>query len=113
MKKSRTCILSMFFCMAMPHLQAQTKVIAHRGFWNTEGSAQNSLTSLRKAAEARLYGSEFDVQMTADSIIVVNHDNAIGGYIIEKTPYSKIKSLKIKNGEYLPTLQSYLKEARL
>lgn len=112
MKKFRTCILSMFFCMAMPHLQAQTKVIAHRGFWNTEGSAQNSLTSLRKAAEARLYGSEFDVQMTADSIIVVNHDNAIGGYIIEKTPYSKIKSLKIKNGEYLPTLQSYLKEAQ-
>ena len=86
MKKFRTCILSMFFCMAMPHLQAQTKVIAHRGFWNTEGSAQNSLTSLRKAAEARLYGSEFDVQMTADSIIVVNHDNAIRGYIIEKTP---------------------------
>lgn len=97
MKKFRTCILSMFFCMAMPHLQAQTKVIAHRGFWNTEGSAQNSLTSLRKAAKARLYGSEFDVQMTADSIIVVNHDNAIGGYIIEKTPYSKIKCTTVRD----------------
>ena len=46
--------------------QAQTQVIAHRGFWKTEGSAQNSITALKKAAEAKVYGSEFDVQLTAD-----------------------------------------------
>lgn len=28
--------------------QAQTQVIAHRGFWKTEGSAQNSITGLQK-----------------------------------------------------------------
>lgn len=43
---------------------AQTKVIAHRGYWDCEGSAQNSIASLKKAAEAGVYGSEFDVQMT-------------------------------------------------
>lgn len=26
----------------------QTKVIAHRGFWETENSAQNSIASLKK-----------------------------------------------------------------
>ena len=31
--------------------QAQTQVIAHRGFWKTEHSAQNSITALNKAAE--------------------------------------------------------------
>ena len=36
--------------------QAQTQVVAHRGYWNTEGSAQNSLSALMKAAEARVYG---------------------------------------------------------
>ena len=28
---------------------AQTQVIAHRGFWKTEGSAQNSIAALLKA----------------------------------------------------------------
>ena len=47
---------------------AQTQVIAHRGYWKAEGSAQNSLASLRKAAEAKVYGAEFDVQMTATAL---------------------------------------------
>ena len=29
-------------------MQAQTKVIAHRGFWKTPGSSQNSISSLQK-----------------------------------------------------------------
>ena len=50
-------------CLAALSIQAQTQVIAHRGYWKAEGSAQNSLASLRKAAEAKVYGSEFDVQI--------------------------------------------------
>lgn len=34
-----------FFALAA---QAQTQVIAHRGFWKVEGSAQNSVTALNK-----------------------------------------------------------------
>ena len=33
-------------------MQAQTKVIAHRGFWKTPGSSQNSISSLLKADSA-------------------------------------------------------------
>ena len=40
-----------FFTLAT---QAQTQVIAHRGFWKAEGSAQNSITGLNKAAEAKV-----------------------------------------------------------
>lgn len=89
------------------------RVIAHRGFWKTDGSAQNSLTALRKSAESGVYGSEFDVLMTADGVIVVNHDDTIAGYTIEDTPYKKIRDQKIKNGETLPTLRSYLEEGKL
>lgn len=41
-------------------IQAQ-EVIAHRGFWTTDGSAQNSLAALVKADSIHCYGSEFDV----------------------------------------------------
>jgi glycerophosphoryl diester phosphodiesterase len=37
-------------------VSAKTKVIAHRGFWNTEGSAQNSIAALTKANEIKVYG---------------------------------------------------------
>ncbi|WP_455667038.1 glycerophosphodiester phosphodiesterase [Phocaeicola sp.] len=91
---------------------AQTKVIAHRGYWDCEGSAQNSIASLKKAAEAGVYGSEFDVQMTKDKELVVNHDDSIEGLLIGDTPYSQLKDLKLKNGETLPTLDDYLKAGK-
>lgn len=30
-----------------------------------------------EAAEAGVYGSEFDVQLTADGVVVVNHDDVV------------------------------------
>lgn len=98
-----------FFALAA---QAQTQVIAHRGFWKVEGSAQNSVTALNKAAEAKVYGSEFDVQLTADGVVVVNHDDAIDGLTIGETAYDKLKDLKLKNGETLPTLADYLEAGK-
>lgn len=89
-----------------------TKVIAHRGFWDTEGSAQNSIASLTLAAEAGVYGSEFDVQLTKDNVPVVNHDDSIAGLLIVDTPYAELKDIKLKNGESLPTLRRYLEEGR-
>ena len=109
-KRIGLCAFALVACILS--IQAQTQVIAHRGFWKTEGSAQNSITALEKAADAKLYGSEFDVLMTADGKIVVNHDNTIEGMAIPETPYKKLKNLKIKNGEKLPTLKNYLKKGK-
>ncbi len=92
--------------------QAETKIIAHRGFWRAEGSAQNSISSLQEAAKAGVYGSEFDVLLTSDGTLVVNHDDDIEGYVIEKTPYAKIKDIELSNGEKLPTLLAYLQEGK-
>lgn len=90
---------------------AQPHVVAHRGFWRTEGSAQNSITSLQKAAEAGCWGSEFDVWLTADGVPVVFHDGTIGGIRIEDTTFATLMNHRLQNGEYLPTLQQYLQEA--
>jgi glycerophosphoryl diester phosphodiesterase len=93
-------------------LFAQTKVIAHRGYWDCEGSAQNSIAALNKANEAGVYGSEFDVIITPDGVPVINHDDSIGGYHIETTPYRLLKKLTLPNGETLPTLKNYLKAGK-
>ena len=98
--------------LPMNILSAQTKVIAHRGYWDTEGSAQNSIASLQKAQELRIYGSEFDVWMTSDGVMIVNHDADIEGLKIEDTPYAKLQDIRLKNGEKLPTLEAYLKQGK-
>ena len=51
-------------------------ITAHRGFWNCEeaGYAENSIKSLELAQANNLWGSEFDVHMTSDLVLVVNHD---------------------------------------
>lgn len=108
----RICLCALALVSCMISIQAQTQVIAHRGFWKTEGSAQNSITALVKAVEAKVYGSEFDVLMTSDGKMVVNHDNSIEGMEIQETPYKKLKKLKLKNGEKFPTLKSYLKKGK-
>ena len=89
-----------------------TRVIAHRGYWKTEGSAQNSIASLKKADAIKVYGAEFDVLLTSDNVAVVNHDNALFGVAIQTTPYAKFKKLRLLNGEKLPTLEEYLKAGK-
>lgn len=90
----------------------KTKVIAHRGYWTCEGSAQNSIKSLESAAEIRVYGSEFDVHLTSDNVAVVYHDNSINNINIQQVSYAQLKELKLSNGELFPTLNAYLKKGK-
>ena len=106
MKKRLIATMLVAGCWGMTF--AQTKVIAHRGYWDCEGSAQNSVAALVKASEAGVFGSEFDVSVTADGIPVVNHDDDIRGHVIETSAYASIKDLTLSNGETLPTLEQYL-----
>ena len=84
------------------------EVICHRGYWDIEGSAQNSLRALVKADSIGAWGSEFDVWMTADGTLVVNHDESYGGVVIETAKWKQLKKMRLKNGEPLPTLDKML-----
>ncbi len=92
---------------------AQPKIIAHRGYWTAPESAQNSLASFSKADAIGAYGSEFDVWMTADDKLVVNHDKVYKGTDIdmEKATAKEITNIVLPNGENIPTLDAYLKLA--
>jgi len=90
---------------------AEPEIIAHRGYWQTYGSAQNSISALVKADSIGCYATEFDVWMTADSVLVVNHDREINGIVIETSKYADIKNQRLPNGERIPTLDQYLLSA--
>ncbi len=98
------CILSSAWIVSAQ----STQVIAHRGYWKTEGSAQNSLKALEKADSIGCYGSEFDVWITGDGMLVVNHDAKVDSVVIEQATAGEVLALKLSNGENLPTLEQYL-----
>ena len=88
----------------------RNQVIAHRGAWKQTQTTENSLTALNNAVRLGCMGSEFDVHMSADSVLVINHDPTIQGLAIERTPAHELLKLKLSNGETLPTLAAYLTE---
>ncbi|NDF99141.1 MAG: hypothetical protein EB101_09495, partial [Chitinophagia bacterium] len=87
-------------------------VIAHRGAFKKNGFPENSIASLREAIRLNCAGSEFDVRMTADSVLVVNHDPQYNHLTIETTSYAVLAAHPLANGEVLPTLSSYLKAGK-
>jgi glycerophosphoryl diester phosphodiesterase len=95
--------------MTIQGMAQTTKVIAHRGAWKNTGATENSLASLKHAIDIGCYGSEFDVHMSADSVLFVLHDHSIQGVFIEKSTAAELLKIKLANGETLPTLESYLK----
>lgn len=99
------------------HLQKEparkhTKVVAHRGFWNTPGSAENSIASLVKADSIGCYGVEFDVWLTADNKLILNHDGWHEGLSVEKSTADVLHALKLSNGEKMPMFEEYLDKAK-
>ena len=88
----------------------QTAIVAHRGFWNCEagGMSENSIASLKAAQDCGLWGSEFDIHITRDHQIIVNHNDDINGKVIEEHDMADFDSDLLPNGEKRPTLDEYL-----
>jgi glycerophosphoryl diester phosphodiesterase len=91
----------------------KTKIIAHRGAWKEFNLPENSIASLKKAIELKCDGAEFDVRMTMDGILVVNHDPTYYGDTIQTNTYAYLNRNKLSNGEDLPLLENYYKKGIL
>ena len=89
---------------------AKIAIAAHRGFWDCDGAGrmENTIAALREAQTAGLWGSEFDVHLTADGQIVVHHDRHIQGVDIQTSALAPLRGFTLKNGEKMPTLDEYL-----
>jgi glycerophosphoryl diester phosphodiesterase len=96
------------FAKAQPMPFANNQVVAHRGAFKANRFPENSIASLREAIRLGCTGSEFDVRMTADDSLVINHDEHYNGLEIEQTSFAQLSQFKLSNGELLPTLRQYL-----
>ena len=107
--KTKILMVALMLLAMTPAIQAKssTKTVAHRGYWKCEGSAENSLASLRKAHDVGCWG------LTSDGGLVVNHDpKTLDGLKIEETDFKTITKSKLKNGETVPSLKDYLKAGK-
>lgn len=87
----------------------KNQVIAHRGGWDDQ-IPQNSLASLNKAIDLNCFGSEFDVHLTKDDVLVVCHDHDFYGIEIEESTYEELLQKEHPNGEKIPTAREYILE---
>jgi len=86
------------------------KVVAHRGAWKVAGNPQNSIASFQEAVRLGCEGSEFDVWMTKDGVLVANHDADFLGMPVETSTYKELLQQQLPNGENIPTVEEYIKE---
>lgn len=84
------------------------RVIAHRGAWKSHQYPENSIASLKEAISQNYAGSEFDIRMTMDDSLIINHDPSYHNLEIEKNTFNYLNQFKLANGEQLPTLRSFL-----
>jgi len=105
-------LTSIFSCRQSPvadHITfADNNVVAHRGAWKTKAFPENSIAALRYAIEIGCNGTEIDVRMTADSVLIVTHDKDYNGLLIEETTYDSLAQVPLPNGEILPTLENVI-----
>lgn len=115
MKAKIFAVLSLFIMSSEAFAQKKitswhkNQVIAHRGAWKMKKLPENSIASLQEAIRLNCHGSEFDVHMTLDSVLVVNHDPTLQGLSIPKSTYAQLLTKKLSNGESIPTAEAYLK----
>ncbi|MGD1320142.1 glycerophosphodiester phosphodiesterase family protein [Chryseobacterium sp. 2R14A] len=102
-----------FAVLTTAFMNAQTQIIAHRGYFQTNPpTTENSIKALENAQKLKIYGAEFDVRMTKDGVLVINHDEHHGKMIIEETDFKELEKLRLSNGEKFPTLKDYLKQGK-
>ncbi|MBP5567408.1 MAG: glycerophosphodiester phosphodiesterase [Bacteroidales bacterium] len=90
--------------------KGKTAIVAHRGYWNCEaaGFSENSIASLKAAQDNGLWGSECDVHITTDDVVLVFHDNKINGERIDTCASTHFADYRLPNGETIPTIDEYL-----
>ena len=84
------------------------KVVAHRGSWKNTGAPQNSFAAFVHALDYQYAGVEFDVHMTSDSLLVVNHDPTYFDLAVQQSTYEQLNANKLENGEPLPFLRDFI-----
>ncbi len=90
--------------------------VAHRGLFNNVDIPENSIPAFVAARENN-FGIELDVQMSADGVLVVFHDDSLkrmtgaDGLVCEKT-FEELRQLRLLDTDcQIPTFEEFLQAA--
>lgn len=112
LKLSSAALLAAMVCFLLGCTEShKIAVVAHMGFHRSETGRQtpNSLASLKAAQENAFWGSECDVNLTSDDVIVVCHGPKWQEVDIRNSSYADtVRFLTLHDGETIPTLDQYL-----
>lgn len=91
------------------------KVTAHRGFYVTGDSFENTISSLSNAQDAGFSSVEFDVNLTLDDSLMILHGPCVHGtdVNVQKSTYAEVRSLELPGGHKVPTLDEWLTQGKL
>lgn len=81
----------------------ETLIIAHRGA--SAYAHENTIEAFRIAMEMKADMIETDVRRTADSVLVLHHDENIGINLIRDLTYVEASGAALEHGYILPTLE--------
>ncbi|WP_292596307.1 glycerophosphodiester phosphodiesterase family protein [Mesotoga sp. UBA6090] len=89
-------------------MNSRPLILGHRGMGT--GAGENSLLSIVRAVQVGADGVELDVQLTADGVLVVNHDSNLKRTLgvdveLRDTSFKRLKKMNLVNPEGITTLE--------
>ncbi|MBE6211630.1 MAG: glycerophosphodiester phosphodiesterase [Rikenellaceae bacterium] len=118
MKRIFLAALAAFTVLSVSAQYKAPQIIANAGFHKHASSGvKNSMSALKAAQKAKFYGSECDVNLTKDGYVLVvqsgwhPHRKAKPKADVQRSTKEKMLEIPYTNGEYICTLEQYLKRA--
>ena len=81
--------------------------VAHRGA--SVERLENTLSAFKLAMDRGADAVELDVHLTRDGVVVVHHDEDVGGHPISDTNWADVAEARLKDDERVPRLEDVLK----
>ena len=118
MKKIFLAVLAVATALTVSAQYKAPQIIANGGFHKHASSGvKNTMSALKAAQKLKVYGSECDVNLTKDGeVLVVQggwHPNGKANpkADVQRSTAQKMLDIPFTNGEYISTLESFLKRA--
>ena len=118
MKKIFLAVVTAVVALTVSAQYKAPQIVANGGYHTHPSSGvKNTMSALKAAQKAKLYGSECDVNLTKDGKVLVVHSGwhpngkANPKANVQRSTAEKMLDIPYKNGEYISTLEDFLKRA--
>ena len=119
MKKIFLAILAVATAFAVSAQYKAPQIVANGGYHKAPSSgAKNTMSALKAAQKLKVYGSECDVNLTKDGEVLVVQSGWHPGSKakpkadVQRSTLEKMLNIPYANGEYISTLEDFLKRAK-